>query len=99
MAQSDTALSDRDQCFPDAAAWHSGATLLALDQHVISSFLSCNDHLIGKEIDSWSSVEISRHHVVHRAKLPNSSLKQGSSFQKESHVIWRHKDTKVEDFI
>ena len=35
--------------FPNAIAWHSDATLLALDQNVISSFLSYNHHLIGKE--------------------------------------------------
>ena len=39
--------------FPNATAWHSNATLLALDQNVISSLLSYNHHLIGKE----SSVE------------------------------------------
>ena len=81
--------------FPNATAWHSDVTLLALDQNVISSFHSYNHHLIGKEIDSWSSVEISRHHVVHCAKLPIVSLKPGSSFQKESHVTWWHKDTKL----
>ena len=54
---------------------------------------------IDKEIDFLSSVEISRHHVVHWAKLLNWSLKPGSSFQKESHVTWRHRDTKAEDFI
>ena len=35
--------------FPDATAWHSNATLLALDQNVISSLLSYNHYLIGKE--------------------------------------------------
>ena len=39
--------------FPNATAWHSNATLLALDQNVVSSLLSYNHHLIGKE----SSVE------------------------------------------
>ena len=75
--------------FPNATAWHSDATLLVLDQNVISSFLSYNHHLISKE----SSVEISQLHVEHWVMLPNSSLKLGSSFQKESHVTWRHKDT------
>ena len=64
--------------FPNATAWHSDATILALNQNVISSFLSYNHHLIGKE----SSVEISRHQVAHWAMLPNSSLKPGSSFRK-----------------
>ena len=77
--------------FPYATSWYSDATLLALDQNVISSFLSYNQHLISKE----SSVEISRHHVEHWAMLPNSSLKPGFSFQKESHVTRRHKDTKA----
>ena len=77
--------------FPYATSWHSDATLLALDQNVISSFLSYNQHLISKE----SSVEISRHHVEHWAMLPNSSLKPGFSFQKESYVTRRHKDTKA----
>ena len=35
--------------FPNATAWHSNATLLALDQNVISSLLSYNHYLIGKE--------------------------------------------------
>ena len=52
-----TPLLDRDRCFFffffNATAWHRNATLLALDQNVISSLLSCNHHLIGKE----SSVE------------------------------------------
>ena len=52
-----TPLLDRDRClfffFPNATAWHSNATLLALDQSVISSLLSYKHHLIGKE----SSVE------------------------------------------
>ena len=39
--------------FPNATAWHSNATLLALDQSVISSLFSYEHHLIGKE----SSVE------------------------------------------
>ena len=39
--------------FPNATALHSNATLLALDQNVISSLLSYNHHLIGKD----SSVE------------------------------------------
>ena len=56
-AQSDTALGPRPMFFllllPNATAWHSNTTLLALDQNVISSLLSYNHHLIGKE----SSVE------------------------------------------
>ena len=75
--------------FPYATSWHSDASLLALDQNVISFFLSYNQHLISKE----PSVEISRHHVEHWAMLPNSSLKPGFSFQKESYVTRRHKDT------
>ena len=47
--------------FPNATAWHSNATHLALDQKVISSFLSYNHHMISKE----SSVKMSRHHVEH----------------------------------
>ena len=43
--------------FPNATAWHNDVTVLALDQNIISSFLSYNHHLIGKEIDSWSSEE------------------------------------------
>ena len=66
---------------------------LAFDQSFISSFLSYNHHLIGKEIASWSSEEKSQHHLVHWTKLPNSSLKPGSSFEKELHVTWRHKAT------
>ena len=60
VAQSDTAISERNWCyyfFPNATAWHNDVTALALDQNVISSFLSYNHHLIGKEIDSWSSEE------------------------------------------
>ena len=89
MAQSDTVLLHRDRCYffvPNDNAQQSVATLLALDQNVISSFLPYNQPLIGKEIDSWSSVEILQHHVAHWAKPPNSSLKPGSSFQKESNV-------------
>ena len=56
VAQSYTALGPRPMFFfffPNATAWHSNATLLTLDQNVISSLLSYNHHLIGKE----SSVE------------------------------------------
>ena len=59
VAQSDTALGPRPMFFfvfvffPNATAWQSNATLLALDQSFISSLLSYNHHLIGKE----SSVE------------------------------------------
>ena len=66
---------------------------LTVDQSFISSFLSYNHHLRGKEIASWSSEEKSQHHVVHWTKLPNSSLKPGSSFEKELHVNLRDKAT------
>ena len=58
VAESDTALGQRPMFFcvfffPNATSWQSNATLLALDQSFISSLLSYNHHLIGKE----SSVE------------------------------------------
>ena len=77
--------------FPNATAWHSDATLLALDQNVISSFLSYNHHLIGKE----SSVE---NIAAPRGTMGNApKLVAQTRFlcQKESHVTWRHKDTKA----
>ena len=88
-----TPLLDRDRCFffPNATAWHSNASLLAVDQNVISSLLSYNHHLIGKE----SSVENIAAPRGTLGNAPNSSLKLGSSFQKESHFTWRHKDTKA----
>ena len=92
VAQSDTALSDRDRCYLSFPKCHR----VAQRRHSLSPrpkrylvFLSYNHHLISKEF----SVEISQLHVEHWVMLPNSSLKLGSSFQKESHVTWRHKDT------
>ena len=54
--------------FPNATAWHSNATLLALDQNVISYFLSYNHHLIGKE-SSVENIAAPRGTLVNASKL------------------------------
>ena len=50
VAQRDTALSERDRCYFFSLC-HRLVQRRQNDQNVISSFLSCNHHLIGAEID------------------------------------------------